>query len=197
MSLSLQRGGTPLKLRRSQFIIAAYLPKAVYVVDRCSLNRFRDFGPLSFMYKNFASSWVNISRPWTLLTSCFSHMDVSHIFVNLFSFYFLAPAAMSVLTSSQFLGLYLIAGLAGSAVQLTANLFQQRPGPSFGLGASGSISGVLTFFACAFPYQKLVVMLVLPLPAWVAVAGIVGYDMYIALRHPVSLAHDDDTAQSR
>ena len=146
---------------------------------------FRDFGPLNFMYKNFASSWVNLTRPWTLLTSCFSHMDTGHIFVNLFSFYFLAPAAMSILTTSQFLGLYLAAGLVGNAVQLTAHLFQNRGVPSFSLGASGAINGVLTFFACAFPYQKLVLMLVVPLPAWVAVAGIISYDMYTALRHPV------------
>ena len=138
------------------------------------------------MYKNFASSWANLQRPWTLITSCFSHMDTSHIFVNLFSFYFLAPAAMSILTTSQFLGLYLLAGLVGNGVQLAATLVQNRGIPSFSVGASGAINGVLTFFACAFPYQKLVIMLVVPLPAWVAVSGIITYDMYIALKHPVS-----------
>jgi len=148
-------------------------------------RRFRDWGPLQFMYQNFAASWGNILRPWTLVTSCFSHRDTSHIFVNLLSFYFMAPAALSILTASQFLGLYLLAGLAGNAVQLTSFLIN-RDGriPSFALGASGAINGVLAFYAAAFPRQKLLLMFVLPVPAWIAVGGLVCYDMYLAFLQP-------------
>lgn len=94
------------------------------------------------MYKNFTASWANITRPWTLLTSCFSHQDTAHIFVNLFSFYFMGRAALSILSSGQFVGLYLLAGLAGSAVQLLAEVPRMNDGRlRVGLGASGAISG--------------------------------------------------------
>lgn len=132
-----------------------------------SLQRFRDFGPTAFMLKNFASSWANVLRPWTFITSCFSHRDASHIFVNLFSFYFMGQAAMSVLTTSRFLGLYLVAGIAGNAVQLLSDLVTSdlRGRPPFSVGASGAISGVLTFFAMAFPRQSLLLFAVVPVPA--------------------------------
>lgn len=154
-----------------------------------SSKRFRDVGPISFMLKNFAASWTNILRPWTLVTSCFSHRDVGHIFINLFSFYFMGQAALAILSSSRFIGLYLLAGLAGNAVQLVSDLLtkdlMQRP--AFALGASGSISGVLSFFAMAFPTPSIYIFGILPLPAWAAVTGIVGYDIYLALFRPVSV----------
>lgn len=69
-------------------------------------------------------------------------MDTGHIFVNLFSFYFMGQAAMSILSTSQFAGLYLLAGLAGNAVQMLWHPVQGNTGqPSFALGASGAISG--------------------------------------------------------
>ena len=109
------------------------------MIDGC---RFRDFGPYLFMMKNFAASWSNLVRPWTIITSCFSHMDTSHIFVNLFSFYFMGKAAMSILSTSQFASLYLLAGLAGNAVQMLWHPVQGNTGqPAFALGASGAISG--------------------------------------------------------
>ncbi|CAD6574256.1 MAG: hypothetical protein CYPHOPRED_005386 [Cyphobasidiales sp. Tagirdzhanova-0007] len=148
-------------------------------------RRFKDFGPLSFMFKNFASSWANILRPWTLLTSCFSHRDAAHIIVNLISFYFMGPAAFAILTTSQSMSLYLLAGLGGAAVQLISDFLRRDlRGPDFALGASGAISGVLSFFAMAFPNTKLFLMMVLPVPAWAAVTSLVCYDMYLALLQP-------------
>lgn len=107
-------------------------------------NRFRDFGPYVFMMQNFAASWANLVRPWTVITSCFSHMDTSHILVNLFSFYFMGQAAMSILSVSQFASLYMLAGLAGNAVQMLWHPVQgtgYNRQPAFALGASGAISG--------------------------------------------------------
>lgn len=101
----------------------------------------------------------------------------------------MGPAAFAVLTTSQAIGLYLIAGLAGNMVQLVPWLFKpsSEGGPfaqRFVLGASGAISGVLSFFAMANPRSTILMFFVVPMPAWAAVAGIVGYDMYLALAHP-------------
>lgn len=76
-------------------------------------------------------------------------MDTGHIFVNLFSFYFMGQAAMSILSTSQFASLYLLAGLAGNAVQMLWHPFQGSGNsrqPAFALGASGAISGGARLF---------------------------------------------------
>lgn len=44
---------------------------------------------------------------WTLVTSCFSHKDISHILFNGFTFYFMARPVLHILGSGQFLILYL------------------------------------------------------------------------------------------
>lgn len=45
---------------------------------------------------------------WTLLTSCFSHMDTTHALFNGLTFYFMAPPVMQLLGSRHFLGLYFL-----------------------------------------------------------------------------------------
>lgn len=58
-------------------------------------QRFRDPKLFMAMWANFILSEVNIraGRIWTLVTSSFSHMGGSHIFVNCLGLYFVAPAA--------------------------------------------------------------------------------------------------------
>jgi membrane associated rhomboid family serine protease len=101
-----------------------------------------------------------------------------------------APAALAILTTSQAAGLYIVAGLSGNAVQLLANLVQRDSGgpPSFAVGASGAINGFLAFVGMAFPKSTILLFAIVPVPAWVAVSGLVCYDMYIALRHPVRVS---------
>jgi membrane associated rhomboid family serine protease len=54
----------------------------------------------------------------------------------------MGEAALRILSASQFTGLYLVAGLAGNAVQMLWHPIQGNTGmPSFALGASGAISG--------------------------------------------------------
>ncbi len=45
-------------------------------------------------------------------------------------------------------------------------------------GASGAIAGVVVFYALLFPRRTLLVMFVLPLPAWLVGALAIGYDIY-------------------
>lgn len=44
---------------------------------------------------------------WTLLTACFSHNGMLHLFSNAFTFYFMAPVVLSIMPHSTFLALYL------------------------------------------------------------------------------------------
>jgi membrane associated rhomboid family serine protease len=78
------------------------------------------------------------SEPWRLLTSAFTHVQIFHIFSNLFMLWVLGPPLEQMLGRLRFALLYLLSALGGSvAVWLLA-----APG-SATLGASGAVLGMV------------------------------------------------------
>lgn len=78
------------------------------------------------------------SEPWRLLTSAFTHVQIFHIFSNLFMLWQIGPLLEQMLGRLRFLVLYLLSALGGSvAVWLLA-----APG-SATLGASGAVLGLV------------------------------------------------------
>ncbi len=78
------------------------------------------------------------TEPWRLITSAFAHVQIFHIFANLFILYQIGPVLEQMLGRLRFLILYLLSALGGSvAVWLLA-----APG-SATLGASGAILGLI------------------------------------------------------
>ncbi len=74
---------------------------------------------------------------WRLLTAAFLHEGILHIGLNMVSLFFIGPLVEQYLGGPRFLGLYLVAGLAGSAGALL-----QAP-LTYTVGASGAIFGIL------------------------------------------------------
>jgi membrane associated rhomboid family serine protease len=78
------------------------------------------------------------SEPWRLLTSAFTHVQIFHIFSNLFMLYQLGPLLEQMLGRLRFTVLYLLSALGGGvAVWLLG-----APG-SATLGASGAVLGLV------------------------------------------------------
>ena len=78
------------------------------------------------------------TEPWRLITSAFTHVQIFHIFANLFMLYQIGPILEQMLGRLRFLILYLLSALGGSvAVWLLA-----APG-SATLGASGGVLGLI------------------------------------------------------
>ncbi|MEV5960731.1 rhomboid family intramembrane serine protease [Kribbella sp. NPDC051952] len=78
------------------------------------------------------------TEPWRLLTSAFTHVQIFHIFSNLFMLWQIGPILEQMLGRLRFLVLYLLSALGGSAaVWLLA-----APG-SATLGASGAVLGLV------------------------------------------------------
>jgi membrane associated rhomboid family serine protease len=77
---------------------------------------------------------------WQVVTSMFTHAQVLHIGFNMFALWVLGPQLELAIGRLRFLALYLISGLAGSAMVLWL-------GPEYSLGgtlgASGAIFGLL------------------------------------------------------
>ncbi len=88
-----------------------------------------------------ASSWmpgVADGAYWQMLTSMFAHVAIWHIGFNMVFLWILGPQLEAVLGRVRFLGVYLLAGLAGSTL-----VYWLAPPHSSTLGASGALFGLM------------------------------------------------------
>jgi len=146
------------------------------------LKQKRDPSSYKWMVNNFTDSWRNVSsgRIWTLVTSCFSHEDIPHILFNGFTFFFMARPVLSILGSRRFIFLYMGSGMIANIVSIAwLNLVRGRDNGSH--GASAAIYSVVSFLACVAPKMTFQLYGIIPIPAWLAVAGIFAYDTYSAV----------------
>jgi membrane associated rhomboid family serine protease len=74
---------------------------------------------------------------WQLLTTCFVHIGLIHLLMNMYALWILGPLLEKMLGSGRYLLLYLASGIVGSCAAL---LFSPAPGAA---GASGAICGLL------------------------------------------------------
>ncbi|KAI8086996.1 uncharacterized protein B0P05DRAFT_533248 [Gilbertella persicaria] len=155
-----------------------------------SYKQFGDPAWLEWMSRHFVSSEdaVNHGRYHTLLTSVFSHQDLTHLGVNMLVLHSMGQGVMQAIGVSRFLGLYTGAGLVASMVgigyrkYIRPRLENKRGSYSRALhgsmGASGAVMGITTFFACAFPKATFLVFFIVPMPAIAVVGLFAAYDVY-------------------
>ncbi|SAM02903.1 hypothetical protein [Absidia glauca] len=180
----------------------------VFGLWQYGISSYRQFGDpalLEFMLDHFLNSpdgWEH-HRWHTLLTSAFSHKNLDHLGINMLVLYSMGKGVIEAIGASRFLLLYCGAGIAGSLgtmlyreylrpamVNGTSNngRAQMQPLQTVGsLGASGSVMGLTTFFACAFPKSTFLVFFVVPMPAIAVVGLFAAYDFYNATRAKASL----------
>ena len=72
----------------------------------------KDVVDVSLGYGHFPLS--NNFMPFQIVTSMFMHADISHLFFNMISLFFLGPTVEQSLGGKRFLVLYLIAGFVGT-----------------------------------------------------------------------------------
>jgi membrane associated rhomboid family serine protease len=97
-------------------------------------------GPSDFTEATCNGTWipgVSDGAYWQLITSVFTHTQALHIGFNMLALYMVGPQLEQVLGRVRFLALYLLSGLAGSAV-----VYWAAPEFQATLGASGAIYGL-------------------------------------------------------
>jgi membrane associated rhomboid family serine protease len=118
---------------------------------------FRDFLELN------AGNIIHGKYIWTLLTSVFLHESFAHLFVNMFSLFFLGRVCERIVGRKRFIWFYVLAGIAGSIFfVLFAYLgsFFPRGEMLFGgledyaVGASGALFGLLGILAVLIPMTR-------------------------------------------
>ena len=113
----------------------------------------------------FSISAIQAGQKERMVTSGFLHVDISHLFLNMFTLYFFAPVVISWFGSIRFLIIYLVSLIAGS---LLALFFHKNEPFYSAVGASGAVMGVLYAAILLNPDMQLGIMFIpIPLPAYV------------------------------
>ena len=130
-----------------------------------------------------------VQKPWrvfTLLTYGFVHSPLDgrspgfwHLAGNMLVLYFLGQWVERRLGYYEFLRFYLVAIVLGGLAFLVSSLLQGEDRAV--VGASGAVSAVLMLFVFMYPREKVLLFFVLPIPAWLLGAIVVGGDIFSAL----------------
>ena len=100
---------------------------------------------------------------WTLLTSMFMHAGFFHLFVNMFSLFFLGNLVERIIGRKRYFWFYMIAGFLGGLFFVGLAFFGSyipRGDYLFGtvmtpaVGASGALFGLLGILAVLLPHKK-------------------------------------------
>jgi membrane associated rhomboid family serine protease len=112
-------------------------------------------------------------RPWEIwayLTHGFAHASISsktgifHVGFNMLTLFFLGKFVEHHLGRAEFLKFYLVSIVVGGAVWLLIQMLTGGQGSI--VGASGAVSAVVVYFIFLMPNARLLLMGVIPVPAW-------------------------------
>lgn len=111
-----------------------------------------------------------------MLTSGFLHVDIAHLFFNMFTLYFFADVVISWFGPGKFIIIYVISLLAGSLLAL----FFHKDEPYYSaVGASGAVTGILYSAILLQPNDSLGLMFIpIPIPAYILGIGYLLYSIY-------------------
>src|SRR5579864_4295128 len=91
---------------------------------------------------------IDVVQPWRLITACFLHANLMHIFFNMWVLVDIGPAVEELYGSPRYLFLYIVCGIGGyilSSVSPFITVFRvlHLASSGFSIGASGAIVGLI------------------------------------------------------
>ncbi len=163
-----------------------FLNIAVWVVWQFAMSNSEEPTALyTFMSENFMCSFDGVFRHFrlhTLITSAFSHQDLSHIFWNLLFFWFLADEVERVYGKLNFYWLYIFGAIAASLAHIGSTGMNPNGLTSIPmLGASGAIMGIAVVAAIFDPNRPVNLFGFITLPLKWLVGLYVLMDLYHAI----------------
>ncbi len=108
--------------------------------------------------------------PWTILTSMFTHTNVTHLIFNMLGLYLWGSYLQAVAGEKRLMRVFFAGGLLGSILCI---LFYSITNPNvYVIGASGAIFAIAATLAMLRPYTKVVLIPIpIPMEQWKAVFG--------------------------
>ncbi len=125
---------------------------------------------------------------YEIFTSGFLHAGMGHLLVNMFVLFFFGGVIEQTLGVTHYLALY-VSGLAFSSIP---SLVRHREDPNYAtLGASGAVESVLFAFIFLYPTEKiLLILLPIPIPAWIFGLLFLLYSVYESKREGGKVNHE-------
>jgi membrane associated rhomboid family serine protease len=144
----------------------------------------------------FAPFAINTRKEyWRLLTHGFVHGSGTHLFVNMLVLYMFGPTVASGLEGSMPVpGSYLLILIYLLAIPISAwpSYHKHQWNPNYkAVGASGATSAIVFASVLLFPASKMLLLILpIPLPAWLFGPLYLVYEGYMARRGQDAIAHD-------
>ncbi len=124
----------------------------------------------------FGIGAIKAGQKERMVTSGFLHVDIAHLFFNMFTLYFFADVVISWFGPAKFIIIYFVSLLAGS---LLALFFHKNEPYYSAVGASGAVTGILYAAILLQPNDSLGIMFIpIPIPAYVLGIGYLLYSIY-------------------
>ncbi len=105
-------------------------------------------------------------RPWTLITTFFTHYGFFHILFNMLFLYWFGRLVQEYLGNSRLINLYILGGLAGGILYMLiynlSPLFVDEVGRSALIGASASVFAIVVAAATLMPDHQFYLLLLGP-----------------------------------
>jgi membrane associated rhomboid family serine protease len=137
----------------------------------------KGFNDINFFERyKFGIGAIQAGQKDRMFTSGFLHVDVPHLFLNMFTLYFFAPVVISWFAPFKFLIIYLVSLVSGSLLAL----FFHRQEPFYSaVGASGAVTGILYSAILLQPNMQLGIMFIpIPIPAYILGIAYMMYSIY-------------------
>jgi len=128
---------------------------------------------------------------WRLITAGFMHaaphtnIGVMHIAFNMFGLWMFGRFVEQRYGAKEFLRFYLLAIIVSSLIFAVSYYFLALPEgvPVVrAVGASGGVVAVVILYCFLYPKTKLLLMMIIPVDAWIVGLMYVGYDIYLAVQ---------------
>ena len=183
-----QQPGVHLGAPQTMVIKLVIINVVVFVVQL--LTRSNSPFEMSWFDNLFSMHTYWFHEPWRvyeLLTYGFLHdtFNMWHIVGNMFVLWMFGRTVEERIGSKEFLLFYLCgilaAALCWNLTELIAPGATNQPLGVSMLGASGGVSAVLLLFVFYYPRMTILLMFVIPMPAWLFGLFIVGSDMWGAI----------------
>ena len=170
-------------------LIGAVITQAAVTVAFKQAENTHHYKLQKYMWDNFTMTSRGVLRDGkyhTLITSIFAHFDPMHLVFNTVAMYSFGMNTLAFLGPARFISLYLGGGLLSSLSFVAWPYVIPKSWPAYyyynpnthGLGASGAVNALVMWSILKEPFNKFLIMGVLPVPAVVCGLGMIGYDAY-------------------
>lgn len=129
-------------------------------------NYYRPGNFNTFLYFLAPAQVTVVNRPWTLITSIFTHGGFFHLFVNGFVLLFIGSSLERRIGKKRFLSLFIGAGVIAALAQIAVST-----SVIVVLGASGAILGILGALTAIAPRMPILLFFIIPMPLWLLTLG--------------------------